>query len=122
MKQILVVGAGRSASSLIEYLVGRAVQNDWFVVVADYDIKLSESKVSNTEYSSAISFDVNNKEQREKMVSDSELVISMLPAHMHVLLAKDCIEFGKNMVTASYVSDQIKNLHNQAIEKDIIIF
>jgi saccharopine dehydrogenase-like NADP-dependent oxidoreductase len=121
MKQILVVGAGRSASSLIEYLVGRAVQNDWFVVVADYDIKLSESKVSNTEYSSAISFDVNNKEQREKMVSDSELVISMLPAHMHVLLAKDCIEFGKNMVTASYVSDQIKNLHNQAIEKDIII-
>ena len=121
MKQILVVGAGRSASSLIEYLVGRAPHNDWFVVVADFDVKLSESKVSNTEHSSAISFDVNNQEQREKMVSSSELVISMLPAHMHILLASDCIKFAKNMVTASYVSDQIKNLHNDAIEKDIII-
>ena len=121
MKQILVVGAGRSASSLIEYLVSRAVQNNWFIVVGDYDIKLSESKVANTEYSSAISFDVNNEEQREKMVSESELVISMLPAHMHILLAKDCIKFGKNMLTASYVSDQIKSLHSQAIEKDIII-
>ena len=121
MKQILVVGAGRSASSLIEYLVSRAAKNNWFVVVADYDLKLSESKVSNSENSSAISFDVNNKEQREKMVSSSELVVSMLPAHMHILLASDCIKFGKNMVTASYVSDQIKSLHNQAIEKDIII-
>jgi saccharopine dehydrogenase-like NADP-dependent oxidoreductase len=121
MKQILVVGAGRSASSLIEYLVSRAAKNNWFVVVADYDLKLSESKVSNSENSSAISFDVNNKVQREKMVSSSELVISMLPAHMHILLASDCIKFGKNMVTASYVSDQIKSLHNQAIEKDIII-
>lgn len=121
MKQILVVGAGRSASSLIEYLVSRAAFNDWFVVVADYDLKLSESKVSNSEHSSAISFDVNNQEQREKMVSSSELVISMLPAHMHILLASDCIKFAKNMVTASYVSDQIKSLHNDAIEKDIII-
>lgn len=121
MKQILVVGAGRSASSLIEYLVSRAAQNDWFVVVADYDLKLSESKVSKTEFSSAISFDVNNQQQREKMVSSSELVISMLPAHMHILLASDCIKFGKNMVTASYVSDQIKNLHNAAVEKNIII-
>lgn len=121
MKQILVVGAGRSASSLIEYLVSRAAINDWFVVVADYDLKLSESKVSNSEHSSAISFDVNNQEQREKMVSSSELVISMLPAHMHILLASDCIKFAKNMVTASYVSDQIKSLHNDAIEKDIII-
>ena len=121
MKQILVVGAGRSASSLIEYLISRAAKNNWFVVVADYDLKLSESKVSNSENSSAISFDVNNKEQREKMVSSSELVVSMLPAHMHILLASDCIKFGKNMVTASYVSDQIKILHNQAIEKDIII-
>ena len=121
MKQILIVGAGRSASSLIEYLVKRAPLNNWFVVVADYDLKLSQSKVSESDYSSAISFDVNNDEQREKIVSQSHLIISMLPAHMHVLLANDCIKYKKNMVTASYVSNEIKELHKKAKENNIII-
>jgi len=121
MKQILIVGAGRSASSLIEYLVSRAPQNNWFVKVADFDLKLSQSKVCDSKHSSAISFDVNNEKQREKIVSESDLVISMLPASMHIHLAKECIRFSKNMVTASYVSDEIKSLHSQAIEKDIII-
>ena len=120
MKQILIVGAGRSASSLIEYLVKRAPLNNWFVVVADYDLKLSQSKVSESDYSSAISFDVNNDEQREKIVSQSHLIISMLPAHMHVLLANDCIKYKKNMVTASYVSNEIKELHKKAKENNII--
>ena len=121
MKQILIVGAGRSASSLIEYLVKRAPLNNWFIVVADYDLKLSQSKVSESDYSSAISFDVNNDEQREKIVSQSHLIISMLPAHMHVLLANDCIKYKKNMVTASYVSNEIKELHKKAKENNIII-
>jgi saccharopine dehydrogenase (NADP+, L-glutamate forming) len=121
MKQILIVGAGRSASSLIEYLVKRAPLNNWFIVVADYDLKLSQSKVSDSDYSSAISFDVNNDEQREKIVSQSHLIISMLPAHMHVLLANDCIKYKKNMVTASYVSNEIKELHKKAKENNIII-
>ena len=56
MKQILIVGAGRSASSLIEYLVSKSKEKNWFVTIADYDLKLAQSKVKDDQFSKAIFF------------------------------------------------------------------
>jgi saccharopine dehydrogenase (NADP+, L-glutamate forming) len=121
MKQILIVGAGRSASSLIEYLISKSKLNNWFVTIADYDVDLSKSKVTDSTCSKAIFFDVNDKAQCSLEVSKADIVVSMLPASMHIILAEECVNFSKNLVTASYVSDQIKALNEKAIENDIII-
>jgi len=121
MKRILVVGAGLSATSLIEYLLSKSEENDWDVVVADYDYNLAQQKINNHSRGIALHFDVFDVEQRNDAIRQADIVISMLPASMHVLLAEDCVIQGVNMITASYVSDKIKALDERAKEKGVLL-
>lgn len=121
MRKILVIGAGRSASSLIRYLLENAVKENWTITIADLDIKLAESKAGGNERAKAIEFDIKNDEQRRSEIEKADLVVSMLPAHMHVQVAKDCILYKKHMVTASYVSEEMKALDKEAKEAGVVI-
>ena len=121
MKKILVLGAGRSSSILIDYLLENSCDNNWHVTVADYSLDLATDSIKKNTNGSAIFFDVNDEKQRKLEISNSDIVVSMLPASMHVIVAKDCIEFKKNLVTASYVSEEMKNLNQKAKEAGILI-
>ena len=121
MKNILVIGAGRSSNILIKYLLDHSVVYNWRVVVADYSLDLAENAVSNHKNGRPIFFNVLDDKQRKAKIENSDIVISMLPASMHILVAKDCIAFGKNMVTASYVSEQILNLDKSASEAGVLL-
>lgn len=121
MQCILVVGAGRSASTLIQYLLDQSEVNNWQVIVGDYDLSLAEQKVDNHPNGKAIQFDVFDDEQRNDGIRNADIIVSMLPASMHILLAEDCVFQGKNMVTASYVSDEIAALNDKATEKGVLL-
>ncbi len=121
MKRILVVGAGLSATSLIDYLLNKSEENDWNVVVGDFDLSLAEQKINSHQRGTALHFDVFDIEQRNDAIREADIVISMLPARMHVLLAEDCVIQGVDMITASYVSDEIKALHEKANEKGVLL-
>lgn len=121
MKRILVVGAGLSATSLIDYLLNKSEENDWNVVVGDFDLSLAEQKINSHPRGTALHFDVFDIEQRNDAIREADIVISMLPARMHVLLAEDCVIQGVDMITASYVSDEIKALHEKAKEKGVLL-
>lgn len=121
MKNILVLGAGRSASSLIDYLLSHAKDNNWHVRVGDYSLELAQEKCSESKNSSAFQFDILNEEQRIEEISKADIVISMLPAKFHPVVARICVDKGINMITASYVSDEMKALNEAALEKDILI-
>ena len=121
MKKILVIGAGRSAVTLIKYLLDNAKANNWFVRVADCSEDLAKEAVGNSENGKALFFNVIDEKQREKEISDSDIVISMLPSRMHILVAEDCVRLGKNLVTASYVSKEILALNKKAKEAGIIL-
>ena len=121
MQRILVVGAGRSASTLIQYLLDFSEENDWLITVADFDLELAKKKVNNHTNAKAISFDVFDEEQRNDGIRNADIVVSMLPASMHILLAEDCVFQGKNMVTASYVSKEIAALNDKAAEKGVLL-
>lgn len=121
MQRILVVGAGRSASTLIQYLLDFSEENDWLITVADFDLELAKKKVNNHTNAKAISFDVFDEEQRNDGIRNADIVVSMLPASMHILLAEDCVFQGKNMVTASYVSEEIAALNDKAVEKGVLL-
>lgn len=121
MKNILVIGAGRSASSLIKYLLDQSVENDFFVKIVDRDITLVKSKINGHERGEALSFDVFEDKEREKALQDADIVVSMLPAQMHYTVAKDCVRLSKPMVTASYVSNEIAALHEEADKKGVLL-
>ena len=121
MKKILVIGAGRSASSLISYLLKNSIENNWFITVGDYSEILAKKTVGSFKNAKAIFFNVNDKILREKEISNSDIVISMLPASLHIIVAKDCVKLYKNLVTASYVSKEILDLNDAAIESGVIL-
>ena len=99
MKKILVIGAGRSAVTLIKYLLDNSSSNNWKVIVADFSEDLAKQAVGNHANGKAIFFNVMNPTQRVSEISDVDIVVSMLPASMHVIVAKDCVRLKKDLVT-----------------------
>src|ERR1035437_7612598 len=121
MKKILVIGAGRSTVSLIDYLIENAPKYNWQVTVADMDLKLAQSKTGKSTHALAIQLDVENESQRKTEISKVDFVISMLPAFMHAPVAKNCVELGKHLATASYVSEQMQGFNEEAKQKGILL-
>jgi saccharopine dehydrogenase-like NADP-dependent oxidoreductase len=121
MKNILLFGAGKSATVLIEYLLNNAAEGNWKLILVDADINLAKSKISNSPYGEAVSFDINTEEERRNYISVADIVISLLPPHLHIAIANDCVLLGKNLLTASYLDDDIKKLQPE-IEKKGLLF
>jgi len=121
MSNILLVGAGRSSSSLIKYLSDNSAKEAWNITVADVSMESAFQKTKGMLNCRAIQFDVNDKEQRHTEIIHSDIVISMLPPDLHYLVAEDCVELKKNMVTASYISEKIKSLDKGAQDAGIIL-
>ncbi len=120
MKNILLIGAGRSASTLIKYLLDNSSKENWKITVADISLELAKQKTNNHPNAHAIALDINNEEQRANEISKVDLVISMLPATMHLPVAKECLKQKKHLVTASYVSKQMKDLDSEAKKAGVI--
>jgi len=120
MKNILIIGAGLSSSSLIKYLLDNSIENQWNVVVGDVDIETAKNKVNGHKNGRAISFDIFNEEQREDEISKTDVVISMLPARFHTIVAQNCLKHDKHMITASYVSNEMKQLNDEAQKKGLV--
>ena len=113
MKNVLLFGAGKSATVLIDYLLKTAEEEVWTVTVVDANIELAREKVGNSPVGRAVSFDISDEEQRRAYISESALVISLMPPALHHLVAADCILFKKNLLTASYVDAQMKAMENE---------
>ncbi|RXP56594.1 saccharopine dehydrogenase [Lutibacter sp. HS1-25] len=120
MRNVLVIGAGKSSSSLITYLLQKSFEEDLHVTVADVFLELAQSKLNKHKNGSAITFDILNKTERQMAIKNANIVVSMLPAHLHINIAKDCLEFGKSLVTASYISNEMNSLNDQVVKKNLV--
>jgi saccharopine dehydrogenase-like NADP-dependent oxidoreductase len=120
MRNILVIGAGQSSSSLITYLLNKSSSENLHITVADVSLELAKSKVNNHQNGTARSLDILNEVERKEAIKNVNIVVSMLPAHLHINVAKDCLEFGKSLVTASYISNEMNALHKEAVEKNLV--
>ena len=121
MKKILLIGAGRSASSLIQYLLIKAKPLNIELTIADLNFDLATEKANGNSHARAIEFDIKNKEQRQEEIKRADIVISMLPAFLHTDVAIDCVAFKKSMVTASYISTEMQSLHDAAVESGVVL-
>ncbi len=120
MRTILIIGAGRSASSLIQYLLNKSEEENLHLIIGDLSLELAQKKTNNHPNATPISLDIFDENQRKEAIQKANIVISMLPAHLHVEVAKDCISYKKHLVTASYVSDAMQALDAAAKENNLI--
>jgi saccharopine dehydrogenase-like NADP-dependent oxidoreductase len=121
MKQILLFGAGKSSTCLIDYLIENAIAENWHITIADINVAIIEAKTNGADCTTALAVDIHNTAEREALIGKTDIVISLMPPALHFLIAQSCVELGKNLLTASYVDDQLKNLLNE-IEKKGILF
>ncbi|MGK7394715.1 MAG: saccharopine dehydrogenase family protein [Candidatus Cyclobacteriaceae bacterium M3_2C_046] len=121
MKKILLFGAGKSSLILINYLLKHLQQHDWLLMVADYDLLSLQKKIKPTDRIQLFQIDIFQKEKRETLIEQSHLVISLLPVYTHHIVAQTCVKLKKNLITASYATEEIKQLSAKAEEEGVLI-
>lgn len=120
MKNILLFGSGRSTSSLIKYLLERTGKYQFNLYIADQSIESIQQKAENNPNVFAIALDIHNDEERRKLIENADVVISMMPAFLHPIIAHDCLMLEKHLVTASYISNELKEMAGEVEAKGLI--
>jgi saccharopine dehydrogenase-like NADP-dependent oxidoreductase len=120
MRSILIVGAGRSSSALVRYLLEKSFDEKLKVIIADISVENARKLVNDHQNSEVIELDIFDEEARRNLVKKADIVISMLPARFHLEVATDCLEFKKNLVTASYISKELMAMNEAVKEKGLI--
>src|ERR1700704_1123057 len=118
VSSILVLGAGRSSPSLISYLEEGSHQFNWSVTVGDVSFAAAQGLAGPN--GKAIQFDMRDVENSRKAIRSADVVISMIPTHLHAQVAALCLQEKKHLLTASYVSDEMRSLGDQAKEKNLL--
>lgn len=122
MRKVLIIGAGRSASSLIRYMIDQARSEDWHLTVADKDLDQVRQVIGDgTEVADAIAFDARDADLRDRLVRAHDLVISMLPPFLHMDVVRDCLRIGRNAITPSYIPDELWALDRDAKERGLVL-
>lgn len=121
MKQILLFGAGKSATVLIEYLLQQAAIENWHITVVDAVLEIVQQKTGHSPMTTAASFDIKNDAERATYIQEADIVLSMMPPALHLLIAKDCVKYKKNLLTASYIDEEMRLLQKD-IEDNGLLF
>ncbi|NND51227.1 MAG: saccharopine dehydrogenase [Flavobacteriaceae bacterium] len=120
MRKILVIGSGKSSSFLIKYFLDKSESEDLFITIGDINTTNAERLIGKNKRAECIKLDVFDNESRTAAIKETNIVVSMLPARYHIEVAKDCITYSKNLVTASYVSKEMQELDEAVKEKGLI--
>ncbi|RXG22020.1 saccharopine dehydrogenase family protein [Leeuwenhoekiella aequorea] len=120
MRNILIIGAGKSTAQLVKYLLEKAEKEDLYLIIADQVLSNAERLVRNTSRAKAVELNINKIEDRRKQIAEADIVISMLPAFLHNIVAEDCLELAKNLVTASYISDEMLKMDAEVKKKGLV--
>ena len=120
MKTILIIGAGLSTKALIDYLLFYSEENHWHIRVGDLLLHHAQKKINNHRNASAFQFNIKDLSQRSQEISSADIVISMIPASMHIIVAKECIRYKKNLITPSYLSEELENMNDEASAKGLL--
>lgn len=121
MKKILVLGAGRSSPVLINYFLDHANEWDAAITVGDHSLEHAKSRLNGHERGSAIYFDAKDEALGQDVISNHDIVISLLPPDLHFLVATECLRSRKHLVTASYVSPQLQKM-NEDVKQAGLLF
>jgi saccharopine dehydrogenase-like NADP-dependent oxidoreductase len=119
-RRILVVGAGKSTSYLLDYFLEHAAEEDLLITIADKNPQAIPMEVQKHPRAAVAALDIADEAARRSRVEQADIVVSMLPPSLHLEIARDCLHFGKNLVTASYISEGMRHLDAAVREKGLV--
>ncbi len=117
-KSILVLGAGRSSSALISYLIQHSKKLSWTITVGDVSLEAAQERVGHQ--AKAILFDIQDIKSSREAIQSADVIISMIPAILHPQVARICLSLNKHLLTASYVSEEMKSFQEEALSKNLL--
>tara|TARA_B100001027_G_C16262937_1_gene330405 strand:+ start:125 stop:1489 length:1365 start_codon:yes stop_codon:yes gene_type:complete len=120
MRTVLIIGAGKSTAFLVKYLLDKSIDEKLYIRLADKNKLAALKLINNHKNGIGIEFDINSKQQRIDEIKKADIVISMLPARFHFEVAKDCLSHKKNLITASYVSNEMQSLNQEVKLKNLL--
>jgi len=121
-QKILLIGAGLSTQQLVPYLKKRIESHQWEFRVVDRDGAMAAKRLGEVvPHSSSGTLDIQDEQALSKEIEGCQLVISMVPAHMHLSVAKMCLKFGVHLVTASYATPEMHTFNAEA-HRDGLVF
>ncbi|HXB96326.1 MAG TPA: saccharopine dehydrogenase C-terminal domain-containing protein [Puia sp.] len=120
MKTMLLFGAGKSATSLIRYLIDVCSAREWQLTVADTDLNLALSKIGTAPSAKAVCLDAGDTTARDALVASADIVISLLPPSLHYQVALSCLKNNRHLLTASYLDGPIRALEPAIREKGLL--
>ena len=121
MQKILVLGAGLSSRALISYLLEHAGKGKWKVRIADISEEMARQKILGHPAGDTVKLDAGDEDHLAYEIHNADLIISMLPARMHPCVARNCIRYIKHMITASYVSPELRELDEEARKNNVLL-
>lgn len=120
MRNILIIGAGKSTSSLVKYLQQKSTDENLKITIGDISLENAKQLAKGNSSTEAIELDIFDEKSRSAAIQKADIVISMVPARFHTEAAKDCVKYNKNLVTPSYVSDEMWELDEVVKEKGLV--
>ncbi len=121
LRKILVLGAGKSTSYLLDYFLDKSITEKLHLTIGDIRPEGIPPSAKNHPNCTVIHLDILKDEDRKKAIGNSDIVVSMLPARFHIKVARECVESNKNLVTASYISNEILAL-DETVKKKGLVF
>ena len=119
-RTILVFGAGKSTAYLLDYILDKSTTEELKLVIADINPNSINEEVVSHPNCKVVQLDIFEDEKRKEIIRQASVVISMLPPKLHIKVAEDCLDLGKHLVTASYVSNAIQELDEKAKKKGLV--
>ncbi len=117
MQKVLVLGAGLVARPLVRYLLDRG----YGVTCASRTVSKAEELLAGHERGEAVPLDLADEGKLAELIAAHDLAISLVPPPLHPVVARHCLDAGKNMVTTSYVSPEMAALDDEARQKNLTV-
>ena len=117
MKKVLVLGAGLVARPLVRYLLDKGYE----VTCASRTVAKAEALIDGHANGKALPLDLQDEAKLAELIAATDLAISLVPPPLHPVVARHCLDAGKNMVTTSYVAPEMAALDAEAREKGLTI-
>ena len=120
MHRVLIIGAGKSSTYLIDYLADTCSSKDRTLTLADLDLDLAKKRLKDRKNTFAAKLNSNDAPARQQLIEEADVVISMLPAFMHPIIARDCLDRGKHFFSASYESSELRAMRSEIEDKGLL--
>lgn len=116
MASVLVLGAGRVTGPLFEYLSKHGIT---FSVVSVVEKELEAVK---GKYPSVQCHCLDVLDPRlPSLIVQHKIIVNLFPCPLLPQVSKMCVELQRPMVSASYISPEVQQLHQRAVEAGVLL-